>query len=100
MIECGHAEATPGAWLANLLPGGVWGYVNCASVTAVGAQQRGGARTWSRRRSGLSRPAGAGVRGTYLYYNPPNPLSSVFWPRVGYAPLWTLWEVRPAAGLR
>jgi hypothetical protein len=41
-----------------------------------------------------------GTRGTYLYYNPPNPISSVFWPRQGYRPLWTLWEVRPATALR
>ena len=38
--------------------------------------------------------------GNFLHYNPPNPLSSVFWPRAGYAPLWTLWEVRPARALR
>ncbi len=41
-----------------------------------------------------------GVVGTYLYYNPPNPLSSVFWLRQGYRPLWTVWEVRPAGALR
>jgi hypothetical protein len=44
--------------------------------------------------------AAAGVRGSYLYYNPPNPLSSVFWPRQGYRPLWTVWEARPASALR
>jgi len=42
----------------------------------------------------------AGVTGTYLYYNPPNPLSSVFWPRQGYRPLWTIWETRPGWALR
>jgi GNAT superfamily N-acetyltransferase len=41
-----------------------------------------------------------GVTRSYLYYNPPNPLSSVFWPRQGYRPLWTVWEVRPAGALR
>ncbi len=35
MIECGLADAGPGVWLGNLLPSGVWGYVNCASVTAA-----------------------------------------------------------------
>jgi GNAT superfamily N-acetyltransferase len=102
LLECGHAEAAPGTWLAGLLPAGRWGYVNCASVSA------------SERGSGVGRallaealpvlqegPPGRGdVRGTYLYYNPPNPVSSVFWPRQGYRPLWTLWETRPASGLR
>jgi hypothetical protein len=41
-----------------------------------------------------------GAVGTYLYYNPPNPLSSVFWHRQGYRPLWTLLEIRPASALR
>ena len=41
-----------------------------------------------------------GATRTYLYYNPTNPLSSVFWHRQGYRPLWTMWEVRPAAALR
>lgn len=29
-----------------------------------------------------------------------NPLSAPFWSRMGYRPLWTGWEVRPAASLR
>lgn len=101
MIECGHAEAAPGAWLANLLPAGVWGYVNCASVTASERGTGVGAHLVATALGSLEAGwRGGPVRGTYLYYNPPNPLSSVFWPRLGYAPLWTLWEVRPAGGLR
>jgi GNAT superfamily N-acetyltransferase len=101
MIECGHADAGPGAWLGNLLASGVWGYVNCASVTASERSRGVGAHLVATALGALESGRGGGpVRGTYLYYNPPNPLSSVFWPRVGYAPLWTLWEVRPAAGLR
>jgi hypothetical protein len=99
MIECGHAEAAPGAWLANLLPAGVWGYVNCASVTASERSGGVGAHLVATALGALE-GGRRDVRGTYLYYNPPNPLSSVFWPRVGYSPLWTLWEVRPAGGLR
>jgi hypothetical protein len=38
--------------------------------------------------------------GRSLYYNPANPLSSVFWPRQSYRPLWTIWEIRPANALR
>lgn len=37
-----------------------------------------------------------GARGTYVFYSPHNALSSVFWHRQGYRPLWTRWEVRPA----
>jgi hypothetical protein len=40
-----------------------------------------------------------GATGTYLYYNPPNPLASVFWHRQEYRPLWTIWEIRPAFGM-
>ena len=101
MIECGLADAGPGVWLGNLLPSGVWGYVNCASVTAAERSRGVGAHLVATALGALGPGARAGpVRDTYLYYNPPNPLSSVFWPRLGYAPLWTLWEVRPASGLR
>ena len=99
MIECGHAEAAPGAWLANLLPAGG---VGLRQLRVGDRAERGsgvGAHLVSTAVGALE-SSRRGVRGTYLYYNPPNPLSSVFWPRVGYAPLWTLWEVRPAAGLR
>jgi GNAT superfamily N-acetyltransferase len=101
MIECGHAEAAPGTWLASLLPTGRWGYVNCASVTATERGTGVGAHLAATAIEALEAGSpGPAVRGTYLYYNPPNPLSSVFWPRAGYVPLWTLWEVRPAGGLR
>ena len=32
LLECGLTDASPGSWLAGLLPVGRWGYVNCASV--------------------------------------------------------------------
>jgi GNAT superfamily N-acetyltransferase len=41
-----------------------------------------------------------GAERMFLYFNPPNPLSSVFWARQGYRPLWTIWELRPASALR
>jgi len=43
--------------------------------------------------------AAAGVT-VYLHYAQLNPLSAPFWNRMGYRPLWTGWEVRPAASLR
>ncbi|MEV7098175.1 GNAT family N-acetyltransferase [Amycolatopsis sp. NPDC051045] len=90
-------DAVPGSEAGELLPPGRWGYVNNV-VTAPG--ERG---------SGLGRALMAhvhrelhrgGATRTYLYYNPTNPLSSVFWHRQGYRPLWTTWEVRPASALR
>jgi GNAT superfamily N-acetyltransferase len=41
-----------------------------------------------------------GVDTTVLHYAQLNPLSAPFWSRMGYRPLWTGWEVRPAASLR
>src|SRR6202035_2443981 len=41
-----------------------------------------------------------GVDTVLLHYAQQNPLSSPFWNRMGYRPLWTGWEVRPAASLR
>jgi GNAT superfamily N-acetyltransferase len=40
-----------------------------------------------------------GVAVTLLHHAQLNPLSTPFWNRMGYRPLWTLWEVRPAASL-
>lgn len=37
---------------------------------------------------------------TLLIYAQLNPLSAPFWHRMGYRPLWTTWEARPAAALR
>ena len=42
----------------------------------------------------------SGVNITLLHYAQLNPLSAPFWGRMGYRPLWTGWEVRPAASLR
>ncbi|MET8996509.1 GNAT family N-acetyltransferase [Amycolatopsis sp. NPDC004169] len=97
VAHCAWLDAEPGSEAGELLPSGRWGYVNNV-VTAPG--ERGG---------GIGRVLMAyvhrelhrgGATRTYLYYNPTNPLSSVFWHRQGYRPLWTTWEVRPAAALR
>jgi GNAT superfamily N-acetyltransferase len=37
---------------------------------------------------------------TLLDYSQVNPVSAPFWSRMGYRPLWTRWEARPAAGVR
>jgi predicted N-acetyltransferase YhbS len=42
----------------------------------------------------------AGVALTLLHHGQLNPLSAPFWSRMGYRPLWTSWEIRPARALR
>jgi predicted N-acetyltransferase YhbS len=42
----------------------------------------------------------AGVAVTLLHHSQLNPLSVPFWSRMGYRPLWTSWEIRPARALR
>ncbi|KZB86657.1 GNAT family N-acetyltransferase [Amycolatopsis regifaucium] len=89
--------STPGSAEAELLPHGRWGYVNNV-VTVPGLRGNGVGRSlMSVVHNELS---AGGAEGTYLYYNPTNPLSSVFWHRQGYRPLWTSWEVHPASALR
>jgi GNAT superfamily N-acetyltransferase len=43
---------------------------------------------------------GAGVGVTLLHHSQVNPLSAPFWYRMGYRPLWTSWEARPASAMR
>ncbi|MFL6140947.1 MAG: GNAT family N-acetyltransferase [Labedaea sp.] len=97
MTQCWLTDAEPGSWPAIRLPAGRWGYVNCLSVvpgergTGVGGELMAVAHAELHRLGAVS---------TFLYYHVPNPLSSVFWARQGYRPLWTTWEVRPAGALR
>jgi GNAT superfamily N-acetyltransferase len=44
--------------------------------------------------------AAAGVALALLHYEQANPLSTPFWARQGYRPLWTSWEARPASAIR
>ena len=41
-----------------------------------------------------------GIDLTLLHYAQVNPLSAPFWHRMGYRPLWSTWEARPASTLR
>jgi len=47
-----------------------------------------------------SRLDAMGVAVTLLHHSQVNPLSAPFWYRMGYRPLWTSWEARPASALR
>ena len=84
-------------WITGMARGGVTAYLQTMFVrpgqrgTGIGAA--------------LVRHAHAvldarGVQTTLLHYAQLNPLSAPFWNRMGYRPLWTGWEVRPAASLR
>jgi GNAT superfamily N-acetyltransferase len=97
LAHCAWVDAAPGSAAAELLPPGRWGYVNNV-VTTPGERGGGfGRALMAHVHRELHR---GGATRTYLYYNPTNPLSSVFWHRQGYRPLWTSWEVRPASALR
>jgi GNAT superfamily N-acetyltransferase len=41
-----------------------------------------------------------GIAVTLLHHSTVNPVSGPFWNRMGYRPLWTSWESRPAATIR
>jgi hypothetical protein len=95
VAECERIDAFPDSPASELLPPGRWGYLNTVVTRPRGAGT--GRALMSAVHTGFH---AEGMRGTYLYYNPPSPLASVFWHRQGYRPLWTMWEVRPAAALR
>lgn len=97
VAHCRLLDVTETGLTGTRLRPGRWGYVNCVSVAD------------SARSAGIGRALMAvahhelhrrGAIGTFLYFNPPNPLASVFWARQGYRPLWTSWELRPATALR
>jgi GNAT superfamily N-acetyltransferase len=97
MAEVGIVPCSPMLKTSRQLPTGRWGYVNCLSVLP-GARDSGiGQQLMA---VVHNKVAGQCVVGHFLHYNPPNPLSSVFWPRQGYRPLWTQWELRPVSALR
>lgn len=96
LAECGWTD-TAGHHSGHRLRSGKWAYVNCVSVLEPARGTGVGSGLVALAHAEFER---AGVLGSFLYYNPPNPLSSVFWPRQGYRPLWTIWEVRPATALR
>ncbi|AOS62862.1 GNAT family N-acetyltransferase [Actinoalloteichus hymeniacidonis] len=96
LAECSWSTVRSDDLESRLRPG-TWGYVNCLSVLPT---LRGGGVGSILMAAAHRHFTEGGASGTYLYYNPANPLSTVFWPTQGYRPLWTVWEVRPAAALR
>lgn len=90
LAVCGRPAPHP------LLSEGRWGHVGTVSVASPARGTGVGRALVSVAHREL---LAGGARGTHLFYSPHNALSSVFWHRQGYRPLWTTWEVRPAGAL-
>jgi len=81
----GMTSQTPAAYLQTMF---------------VDGQERGTGIGAALVRNLHARLDGAGVAVTLLHHSQVNPLSAPFWYRMGYRPLWTSWEARPASALR
>jgi len=97
LAHCRLMDVVADSLIATRLRPGRWGYVNCVSVASDARGSGVGRELMAVAHHELHR---RGATGAFLYYNPPNPLASVFWARQGYRPLWTSWELRPASALR
>lgn len=84
-------------WIAGMARGGVTAYLQTMFVRPG---QRGTGVGAALVRHAHAVLDGRGVQTTLLHYAQVNPLSAPFWNRMGYRPLWTGWEVRPAVSLR
>ena len=81
----GMTSKTPAAYLQTMF---------------VDGQERGTGIGAALVRNLHARLDGMGVAVTLLHHSQVNPLSAPFWYRMGYRPLWTSWEARPASALR
>jgi GNAT superfamily N-acetyltransferase len=84
-------------WIAGMARGGVTAYLQTMFVRPG---ERGAGVGAALVRHAHAVLDGRGVETILLHYAQVNPLSAPFWNRMGYRPLWTGWEVRPAASLR
>jgi GNAT superfamily N-acetyltransferase len=84
-------------WIAGMARPGVTAYLQTMFVRPG---ERGGGVGAALARHAHHMLDARGVQTTLLHYAQMNPLSAPFWSRMGYRPLWTGWEVRPAALLR
>ncbi len=82
LAECYVEQVTHG----NLLPPGKWGYLNSVGVRA---DKRGHGIGKALVVQTLKALAEHGAEQFYLYFMYYNPLSSEFWPAMGFEPVWT-----------
>ncbi|WP_181770807.1 GNAT family N-acetyltransferase [Amycolatopsis pittospori] len=97
MVTGGKRSPAPGDALAGRVRPGEWGYLGTLAVTAAARGRGIGRALTAVAHDELFSPS---LTGTFVSYNPANPLSPVFWHRQGYRPLWTTWAVSPATALR
>jgi GNAT superfamily N-acetyltransferase len=84
-------------WIAGLTSNTPAAYLQTMFVEG---QERGTGIGAALVRNLHARLDGMGVAVTLLHHSQVNPLSAPFWYRMGYRPLWTSWEARPANALR
>jgi GNAT superfamily N-acetyltransferase len=84
-------------WIAGMTSRSPAGYLQ---TMFVDGQERGTGIGAALVRNLHARLDGMGVAVTLLHHSQVNPLSAPFWYRMGYRPLWTSWEARPATALR
>ncbi len=97
IVSGGKRSPVPGDALDGRVRSGEWGYIGTLAVTNAARGRGIGRALTAVAHDELFSPP---MRGTFVSYNPANPLSPVFWHRQGYRPLWTTWAVSPATALR
>jgi GNAT superfamily N-acetyltransferase len=85
------------AWIAGMTGPGPVAYLQAGFVVPA-ERGSGAAAALVRQAHGLLDAEGIAV--TLLHFALANPRSGPFWARMGYRPLWTSWQARPAAALR
>jgi GNAT superfamily N-acetyltransferase len=85
------------AWIAVMTRPGPTAYLQ---TMFVAPDVRGGGLGAALVKHAHAQVEARGVYTVLLHYAQLNPLSAPFWNRLGYRPLWTGWESRPASVLR
>jgi GNAT superfamily N-acetyltransferase len=85
------------SWIAGMTRPGATAYLQTMFVRP---DRRGGGTGAALVRYVHDQLDARGIDVTLLHYAQVNPLSAPFWHRMGYRPLWTAWEARPASTLR
>jgi GNAT superfamily N-acetyltransferase len=84
-------------WISNMARPGATAYLQTMFVTPG---ERSGGIGAALVRHVHDELDARGIDLTLLHYAQVNPLSAPFWHRMGYRPLWSTWEARPASALR
>ena len=85
------------AWIAGMTGPGSTAYLQSMFV---GPDERGGGLGAALVKRAHNELDARGISITLLHYAQMNPLSGPFWSRMGYRPLWTGFQSRPAVALR